>query len=233
MNPEFSRTLSLLRQEKGVSQRTAANVLGISQALLSHYENGIREPGLAFVVKACDYYGVSADYLLGRTMTRDGTTIGAEELYDLSEEKGTSVRGSVLALLSKKLIVNSVGLLFDLLGKIGSREGIRAANNYLSAAVYKMYRMLYQANPENNPEFFSLSQRQFQAGIPDADMKCSEAELAEALAAHSKEKGQWPPMGHDDLAQGYPGLYQSLLQMTHACGERFHGLTAGREPKKP
>ena len=233
MNPEFSRTLSLLRQEKGVSQRTAANVLGISQALLSHYENGIREPGLAFVVKACDYYGVSADYLLGRTMTRDGTTIGAEELYDLSEEKGTSVRGSVLALLSKKLIVNSVGLLFDLLGKTGSREGIRAANNYLSAAVYKMYRMLYQANPENNPEFFSLSQRQFQAGIPDADMKCSEAELAEALAAHSKEKGQWPPMGHDDLAQGDPGLYQSLLQLTHACGERFHGLTAGREPKKP
>lgn len=233
MNLEFSRTLSLLRQEKGVSQRTAANVLGISQALLSHYENGIREPGLAFVVKACDYYGVSADYLLGRTMTRDGTTIGAEELYDLSEEKGTSVRGSVLALLSKKLIVNSVGLLFDLLGKTGSREGIRAANNYLSAAVYKMYRMLYQANPENNPEFFSLSQRQFQAGIPDADMKCSEAELAEALAAHSKEKGQWPPMGHDDLAQAYPGLYQSLLQLTHACGERFHGLTAGREPKKP
>ena len=233
MNPEFSRTLSLLRQEKGVSQRTAANVLGISQALLSHYENGIREPGLSCVVKACDYYGVSADYLLGRTMTRDGTTIGAEELYDLSEEKGTSVRGSVLALLSKKLIVNSVGLLFDLLGKTGSREGIRAANNYLSAAVYKMYRMLYQANPENNPEFFSLSQRQFQAGIPDADMKCSEAELAEALAAHSKEKGQWPPMGHDDLAQGYPGLYQSLLQLTHACGERFHGLTAGREPKKP
>ena len=126
-----------------------------------------------------------------------------------------------------------MGLLFDLLGKTGSREGIRAANNYLSAAVYKMYRMLYQANPENNPEFFSLSQRQFQAGIPDADMKCSEAELAEALAAHSKEKGQWPPMGHDDLAQGYPGLYQSLLQLTHTCGERFHGLTAGREPKKP
>ena len=50
---EFSRTLSLLRQERGVSQRTAAGDLGISQALLSHYENGIREPGLAFVVKAC------------------------------------------------------------------------------------------------------------------------------------------------------------------------------------
>ena len=75
LNAEFSRTLSLLRQERGVSQRTAAGALGIPQALLSHYENGIREPGLAFVVRACDYYGVSADFLLGRTLTRDGTTI--------------------------------------------------------------------------------------------------------------------------------------------------------------
>jgi transcriptional regulator with XRE-family HTH domain len=68
MNSDFSRTLSLLRQEKGIRQRTAAGDLGISQALLSHYETGIRDPGLAFVVRACDYYNVSADYLLGRTM---------------------------------------------------------------------------------------------------------------------------------------------------------------------
>ena len=84
MSPEFSRTLSLLRQEKGVSQRKAASALGISQALLSHYENGIREPGLAFVGRACDYYGVSADFLLGRTLSRDGTTIiEPEELYEI------------------------------------------------------------------------------------------------------------------------------------------------------
>ena len=67
MATDFSRTLSLLRQEKGVSQRKAAAELGISQALLSHYENGIREPGLAFVTRVCGYYHVSADYLLGRT----------------------------------------------------------------------------------------------------------------------------------------------------------------------
>ena len=51
MSSEFSRTLSLLRQEKGVSQRAAAGELGISQALLSQYENGIREPGLRFGVR--------------------------------------------------------------------------------------------------------------------------------------------------------------------------------------
>ena len=71
---------------------------------------------------------MSADYLLGRTLTRDGTTIGTEELYDISDEKDNSMRGSVLALLSKKLLVNSVGMLFDLLGKTGSREAIRAAS---------------------------------------------------------------------------------------------------------
>ena len=71
MNENFARVLSLLRQEKGVSQRKAAGELGISQALLSHYENGVREPGLAFVTRACDYYHVSADYLLGRTGSRE------------------------------------------------------------------------------------------------------------------------------------------------------------------
>ena len=113
MATDFSRTLSLLRQEKGISQRKAAAALGISQALLSHYENGIREPGLAFVCKVCDFYRVSADFLLGRTANRDGAMIDSETLYDGSTEKG-SLRGSIMATLQKKLAVNTTGLLFDL-----------------------------------------------------------------------------------------------------------------------
>ena len=72
MNERFARALGALRREKGISQRQAARDLGVSQALLSHYENGVREPGLAFVVRACDYYGASADYLLGRTDRPEG-----------------------------------------------------------------------------------------------------------------------------------------------------------------
>ena len=53
----------------------------------------------------------------------------------MSDEKDNSVRGGVLALLSKKLLVNSVGALFDLLAKTGSREAIKAASDYLSTAV--------------------------------------------------------------------------------------------------
>ena len=84
MTRGFSETMSELRRKKGASQRTAAADLGISQALLSHYENGAREPGLYFVCRACEYYGVSADYLLGRTDEPGGET--APRLHALAEE---------------------------------------------------------------------------------------------------------------------------------------------------
>ena len=80
MDRSFPETLSALRREKNINQRTAAAELGISQALLSHYENGAREPGLQFVCRACDYYGVSADYLLGRT---DQPTLPTEQIERL------------------------------------------------------------------------------------------------------------------------------------------------------
>ena len=67
MDRSFHETLSALRRGRGLCQRQAAADLGISQALLSHYETGAREPGLNFVCRACDYYEVTADYLLCRS----------------------------------------------------------------------------------------------------------------------------------------------------------------------
>mgnify|MGYP003207154493 CR=1 FL=1 len=87
----FSEVMSLLRREKGLSQRSVASDLHISQALLSHYEKGAREPGLDFVIRACDYYGVSADYLLGRTDRPKGSDLEgrlrilADSLRDMAE----------------------------------------------------------------------------------------------------------------------------------------------------
>ena len=77
MERSFPETLSALRRERSINQRVAAAELGISQALLSHYENGAREPGLSFVCRACDYYGVSADYLLGRSEEPDAAASAA------------------------------------------------------------------------------------------------------------------------------------------------------------
>ena len=52
---DFPRMITLLRKEKGLSQKQAALELGVSQALLSHYEKGIRECGLDFAVKIADF----------------------------------------------------------------------------------------------------------------------------------------------------------------------------------
>lgn len=233
MNSDFSRFLSLLRQEKGISQRTAAGELGISQALLSHYENGIREPGLAFVIRACDYYNVSADFLLGRTLARDGTTIlDADTLYDYSTEKDNVLRGSVMATLSKKLLINSIGLVFDLLGKTGRKDAIRAAADYLGTAVYKLFRYLYRADGTRSEDFFAIPSSQFLAGISNLDMLVAEFEYIEALAGHVKEKEEFPPMSNDALTRDYPGMYQSLLQIIHITGQRVGKRMALHESEK-
>lgn len=87
MEDAFSKNMSRLRRERGLSQRKAAADLQISQALLSHYENGAREPGLAFVCRACKYYGVSADYMLGMSGSPGGEALGeiAARLRELTE----------------------------------------------------------------------------------------------------------------------------------------------------
>ena len=92
MSMAFSTVLSALRRERNLSQRQAAAELGISQALLSHYENGLREPRLEFVVRVCDYYGVSADYVLGRTDKADSGEDIAEIVRKIDELKEFSDR---------------------------------------------------------------------------------------------------------------------------------------------
>ena len=113
MAVEFNRIITLLRKERGLTQKQAAQDLGISQAQLSHYEKGIRECGLEFVVQVANYYGVSCDYLLGRSAERSGQTITVDQLPDTAAHGDSVYRGSVLPVMYKKLIENSLDILFD------------------------------------------------------------------------------------------------------------------------
>ena len=219
MNADFSRVLSLLRQEKGISQRKAASALGISQALLSHYENGIREPGLAFVTKACDYYHVSADYLLGRSLSRDGAVIEAEELADASEAK-EDLKGSVMAKFQKKLIVNPASVLFDLLGRTNNKDAVAHAGAYLSGALYQIFRQLYRA-AGGNESYFSTGRISFDMDVLSADMTLSRIQFAKALEAY---RGEYPPMDAQSLTEEYQGYSQSMAQVFHSADERIKKL---------
>ena len=71
MKNSFAVRLSELRRQRGLSQKETADALGVSQALLSHYEKGIRECGLDFLCKAAAYFDVSCDYMLGVSDSKD------------------------------------------------------------------------------------------------------------------------------------------------------------------
>ena len=98
MSTSVSTRLVSLRKEKNLSQKEAAAELGVSQALLSHYEKGIRECGLDFLCRASTFYDVSTDYLLGLTenkMVSDALFVEHELPQDSEMRMSTVFRSSV------------------------------------------------------------------------------------------------------------------------------------------
>lgn len=63
----MSAPLKELRKEKGLSQIAVQMQTGIEQALISKYENGERVPPTEALMQLADFYGVSMDYIMGRT----------------------------------------------------------------------------------------------------------------------------------------------------------------------
>ena len=147
MKSDFAEVLSGLRREKGLSQRSAAAQLGISQALLSHYENDAREPKLDFVVKACDFYGVSADFILGRSTER------AVQALPLPYGCAGATR-----------LVSAVRYVFEKLGELSNTELYAAAMDYLAVPAENVAALLRDPYALYNP-------------IRDAEQKTAEATL--------------------------------------------------------
>lgn len=63
----MNKRLKQLRLERGLTLKEVCSALGVTVGAYNHYEQGIREPSLALVCKICDFFGVTADYLLGRS----------------------------------------------------------------------------------------------------------------------------------------------------------------------
>lgn len=157
MNANFPRILTLLRKERGISQKLAASELGISQALLSHYEKGIRECGLDFLIRCADFYGVSCDYLLGRSPDRTGSKLTVEDIPEPDSAGRENVfKSGVLPVLNKKLIANSLNILFDLLDRSNCKPLVSEVSSYLMLSVYKMFRLVYSANAKNQKAMFMI-----------------------------------------------------------------------------
>lgn len=159
MNSDFPRIITFLRKERGLSQKQVAADLGISQALLSHYEKGIRECGLDFLVKAAEYFEVSCDYLLGRTVQRRLASVSADDLPESDEIR--HLKGNMINQINKKLIMNTTTVIFDLLAQIGSKRLTNAVSNYLMSAEYQIFRTIYSAQEQNSQTMFSIDRNRY------------------------------------------------------------------------
>ncbi len=62
----FPKRLKTLREKRGMSQRTLAQLCGLSRSMVGQYERGEKDPSLRTLAQIADYFGVSTDYLLGR-----------------------------------------------------------------------------------------------------------------------------------------------------------------------
>ena len=63
----YLRRLYDLREDHDLKQKAVAEYLGIQPNVYRRYEKGIRSVPVEILVKLADLYGVSTDYLLGRT----------------------------------------------------------------------------------------------------------------------------------------------------------------------
>lgn len=56
-----------LRTEKNTTQQQMADKMGVSRQVYANWENEINQPDLKMLIALADFFGVSTDYLLGRT----------------------------------------------------------------------------------------------------------------------------------------------------------------------
>lgn len=74
--------LAQLRHEKEIGQKELAACLKVSVGTVSNYENNVHSPDLATLRRLADYFGVTTDYLLGRTTYRGNPGVLNQRLSD-------------------------------------------------------------------------------------------------------------------------------------------------------
>lgn len=67
----FFQRLEDLRIDHDLTQDDVARLLGCQREVYRRYEKGTRTIPVDFLIKLADYYGVSMDYLVGRTKSKN------------------------------------------------------------------------------------------------------------------------------------------------------------------
>ena len=83
--------IQILREELNLNQRELADLVGITEATLSRYENNKREPKGLILAKLAKTLNVSTDYLLDETLTKkipygNHNELSQNEIIDIEKE---------------------------------------------------------------------------------------------------------------------------------------------------
>lgn len=73
-----------LRESKGISMKEAARLLDLPYTTYVNYEKGLREPTSELLIQIADFFGVSIDYLIGRS------AYSKPEVSEIHNDKKTS-----------------------------------------------------------------------------------------------------------------------------------------------
>ncbi|MBB5148616.1 helix-turn-helix domain-containing protein [Ureibacillus thermosphaericus] len=73
MTEQLGKRIRFLRKSKKLSQKEFGNLFGLAESTIGMYERDERRPDYELLSKFADYFGVSTDYLLGRTDIPDPT----------------------------------------------------------------------------------------------------------------------------------------------------------------
>lgn len=84
-----------IRESLQLTQVKVANDLKLSRQVYNFYENGKRNPDMQTLIKIADYYGVSIDYLLGRTNVIKPENIDEDDLLSKINTADSETKSSV------------------------------------------------------------------------------------------------------------------------------------------
>ncbi|HAG07908.1 MAG: Helix-turn-helix domain protein [Clostridia bacterium 62_21] len=89
MAETLGERLAALRREKGISQAELARLLNLGQSTIAMYERDRRTPDPLTLRRLADFFGVSVDYLLGRTPERAGPPEGTARAQPAAAAEAT------------------------------------------------------------------------------------------------------------------------------------------------
>lgn len=105
-----------LAQKRGINLQTLAKDLGYSENYFYTIKQGSQIPAVR-LAEIADYFGVSVDYLLGRTQHNESIKTEVDLLLQ-STDNTVTYQGVVLSDEEKEVVNNAIKLaLFDFLAK--------------------------------------------------------------------------------------------------------------------